>query len=142
MIQLINCKLYKKREVGMTLIELLFSVAIIAILSAIAYPSFTDHSLKAHRTAAKVDMARIQLQLEEGYDGHYNWSSIISSGSCTICDSSDSRYLFSVTSSASMAYTITATAQTDAGQTSDKCLPQDKTMTLNALGQTTPSDCW
>ncbi|OIQ26041.1 type IV pilin protein [uncultured Vibrio sp.] len=142
MIQLFSCKPYKKREVGMTLIELLFSVAIISILAAIAYPSFTEHSLKAHRTAAKVDMARIQLQLEESYDSGYDWSSIISSGNCTICDSDSTRYLFSVTSSASMAYTITATAQTDVGQTNDKCLPQNKTMTLDALGQTTPSDCW
>ncbi|WGW01043.1 type IV pilin protein [Vibrio sp. YMD68] len=142
MIRIISCNLYKNRQVGMTLIELLFTVAIIAILSAIAYPSYTSHVIEAHRTAAKMDMMRIQLLLEEGYVGTYSWSSIISAGTCTVCESSGERYLFSVVSSSTSTYTITATAQTDKGQTNDACLSSDHKMTLNAKGETAPSDCW
>ncbi|MGF1722554.1 type IV pilin protein [Vibrio kyushuensis] len=142
MIQLFNCNRYKKREVGMTLIELLFTVAIIAVLAAIAYPSYTNHVLKAHRTAAKTDMLRMQLILEEGYQGSYDWSNIISGGSCTICDSDTDRYQFSIASSSTTPYTIMALAQTTKGQTNDSCLSNDNKMTLNAKGQRSPIECW
>ena len=142
MIQLIECKLYKKREKGMTLIELLFTVSIIAILGTIAYPRYTDHILKAHRTAAKADMIRIQLQLEERYQGSYQWGTILSAGSCTICDSDEDRYLFTIALSPTTTYTITATAQTNKGQTNDPCLQDDHKMTLSANGQGAPDECW
>ncbi|MFA0350288.1 type IV pilin protein, partial [Vibrio sp. 10N.222.55.C6] len=100
---------------GMTLIELLVAVAIIGVLTAIAYPSYTEHVIKSHRTAALADMAKIQLTLEQSYNGVYNWGSIISGGACAICESPSDRYVFSVASSSSMAYTITATAQSTKG---------------------------
>jgi type IV pilus assembly protein PilE len=51
---------------GFTLIELMITVTIVAILAAIAIPSYSHYTLKAHRTEAKsalLDMA----SLEERY---------------------------------------------------------------------------
>ncbi|MCK6265358.1 prepilin-type N-terminal cleavage/methylation domain-containing protein [Vibrio sp. ZSDE26] len=142
MIQLINCNLYKKRALGMTLIELLLTISIVTILATIAYPRYTDHILKAHRTTAKADMLRMQLLLEESYQGSYDWSNLISGGSCTICDSDTDRYQFSVASSATTPYTIVATAQTTKGQHNDDCLDNDQVMKLDSKGQRIPVDCW
>ncbi|MEZ8516383.1 type IV pilin protein [Vibrio cyclitrophicus] len=127
---------------GMTLIELLVTVAIIGVLTAIAYPSYTEHVIKSHRTAALADMAKIQLTLEQSYNGVYNWGSIISGGACAICESPSDRYVFSVASSSSMAYTITATAQSTKGQSGDSCLGTPKTMTLKSSGEESPVNCW
>ena len=56
---------------GMTLIELLIAVAIVGILGAIAYPSYTNHVIKAHRVTAMADMTKIQLEMETLYTGSY-----------------------------------------------------------------------
>lgn len=71
----------------MTLIELLIAVVIVGIIAAVAYPSYTNHVIKSHRTVALSDLSRIQLELETSYDGGYDWSHILSGGTCTLCDS-------------------------------------------------------
>ncbi|WP_182031219.1 type IV pilin protein [Vibrio sp. B1FLJ16] len=143
MIRIYRCNRYNSRLRGMTLIELLIAVVIIGILSAFAYPSYTNHVIKSHRTVALTDLSRIQLELETSYNGGYNWSSIVSGTSCTICDSDSDRFSFSVVSSATMAYTITATAKSDLGQDKDSCFPSGvSTITLNATNVEYPSDCW
>ena len=49
---------------GLTLIELMVVVAIIAIITAVAYPSYQEHLLKAKRSEGKAALLKA-LQLEE-----------------------------------------------------------------------------
>lgn len=143
MIRISRCNNYNRRLRGMTLIELLIAVVIVGNIAAIAYPSYTSHVLKSHRTVALSDISRIQLELETSYDGGYDWSQIVSGGNCTICDSDSDRFSFSVVSSASVAYTITATAKSDLGQNNDSCFPSGVTsLTLTATNVEAPSSCW
>lgn len=51
---------------GFTLIELMITVAIVAILAAIAYPSYTHHVTKAHRSTGQGKLLEI-MQAEERY---------------------------------------------------------------------------
>ena len=43
----------KSRQIGFTLIELMITVAIVGILAAVAYPSYTTHITKSNRRAAQ-----------------------------------------------------------------------------------------
>ncbi|EGU52687.1 putative fimbrial assembly protein PilE [Vibrio nigripulchritudo ATCC 27043] len=136
MIRIKRCKQSKKKGKGMTLLELLIAVSIVAIFAAIAYPSFNNYVYQGHRNQAMADLVKIQLSLEQLYNNGYSWSSIMSGSTCTICDTSDDRYTFAVTSAGG--YTITATPKIAKGQNNDQC----GTLTLKADGTSLPNTCW
>ena len=51
--------LFLQKQKGFTLIELMFTVAIIAILASIAYPSYTQYIIRSKRSAAQSQMMEI-----------------------------------------------------------------------------------
>ncbi|MCG9683473.1 type IV pilin protein [Vibrio sp. Isolate23] len=139
-----RCNQSKQSLNGMTLLELLVVTVVIVILSAIAYPSYLDFVRQSHRTTAISDLARIQLALESNYSGQYQWSHIVSEGQCTLCLSDQNRFIFSITSGASTAYTIKATAQTSSQQHLDTCLIENNIdyISLDAKNIEFPASCW
>ena len=128
------------KQKGVTLIEMLIVVAVIGVLTAIAYPSYQSHVLKGHRTQAMGDMIKIQLALEESYtqNSAYDFT-IVSGGSCSFCDTDKDRYIFTITPKTAD-YIITATAQTKQENDTD-CL-DNKILTLNSNSKGSPERCW
>lgn len=59
---------------GFTLIEVMIVVAVIGVLSAIAYPSYTAYVLRSHRAEAKNYLQSVAQRLEQNYSlsGSYN----------------------------------------------------------------------
>lgn len=54
-------------ERGFTLIELMIAVAVVAILSAIALPSYNQYVLRSHRAEAKNMLLAVAQRLEQNY---------------------------------------------------------------------------
>ena len=53
-----------KKHAGFTLIELVIAVAIVAILAAIAIPSYQAHAMKARRSDGQAFLLNIQSRME------------------------------------------------------------------------------
>lgn len=124
------------------MIELLIAVAIVGILGAIAYPSYTNHVIKAHRVTAIADMTKIQLEMETLYTGNYASAAenIISGGTCLFCDTDTSRYTLAISAS-STTYAIQAEPLSQ--QVNDECLNSiTDILELHHSGASEPEACW
>lgn len=76
---MLSRKTSRKTSAGMTLVELMIAVAIVAILAAIAYPSYQAQVRRGNRTDAKTELMEVAQELEKCYTryGAYN------NGACT-----------------------------------------------------------
>lgn len=54
-----------RREAGVTLIELLIVLVIVAVLTGIAYPAYTGHLKRSHRADARAELLRMQMAVEK-----------------------------------------------------------------------------
>ncbi|MGF1688811.1 type IV pilin protein [Photobacterium japonica] len=122
-----------KHQKGVTMIDLVITVAILGVITAIAYPSYQAHTFKGHRSQVMADLMKIQLTLEDNYtqSGAYDYS-IISGNTCAFCEIDTTRYHISVDASGTGMdnYKLVATPQSRTNQTDDEC----GTLYLNAAG--------
>ena len=73
-----------KRQTGFTLIEIMITVLIVAIIAAIAIPSYRNYVLKAHRSDAEAALTQVAQIMEKQYTANntYLSSPLTSSSSC------------------------------------------------------------
>ena len=70
------------RDDGFTLIELMITVAIIAILAAIAYPAYTDQIRKGKRAECRSGLLQ-SMQQQERYYTQFNKYADFANGAAT-----------------------------------------------------------
>ncbi len=150
---------------GFTLIELMITVAILAILASIAYPSYVEQVRKSKRTDAKTALYKIAQQQEEYFIQNMSYAADLATlhnnpGVNTI-DSPEQQYDITISAvapagcdsvigaglTACVAYTATATAKVGTGQRGDKAC---RTLSLDNLSRETSTNdsgvatnvCW
>jgi type IV pilus assembly protein PilE len=136
------------RQSGFTLIELMITVAVVAILASIAYPSYQNYVLSSRRAEAQADMLEMQLGMEKWRANRASYRSDATPSAKGVATTNtpanagyggtNSYYTYTITDTTESAYIITATPQ--GAQTADSnCTP----LTLNQSGAQTPSSgCW
>jgi type IV pilus assembly protein PilE len=118
---------------GMTLIELMVVVAIIAIIGAVAYPLFTDYVREARRADAISQLLTLQMAQEEYRLRNPSYAALADLGTTVTSEF----YSFSATNIGAETYSLTASAIGAQASDSD-CA----SMTINHNDQRTPTDCW
>ena len=91
---------------GFTLIEMLIAVAIAAILSSLALPSYASYMAKAHRLEAKLALMQMMLQQEQWRSQHRSYAD----NSADLRAPTSQRYRWSVRDASTAGYILVATA--------------------------------
>jgi type IV pilus assembly protein PilE len=68
------------RQAGVTFIELMAVVLIIAILGLIAVPSYRQYAIRAHRTEGKAALLRLATNQERFYIQNHRYSDAVDAG--------------------------------------------------------------
>jgi type IV pilus assembly protein PilE len=135
----------RKTESGVTLVELLTVVMIVAILGAIAVPSYRGYVLRANRSEAKTALLATAAALERCFTRNLNYQPNVTGCQVTFPVTSESGH-YQITSNLSSpwsAFTLTATPQgRQAQDTGCGDLTLDNLNTRGKSGTKTVAECW
>lgn len=127
---------------GFTLIELMIVVAVVAILTTIAYPSYQDAMRKSRRAQAKADLVEYAAMAERfrTVENKYTGFTLQFTQSPREAGAT-ARYTLSADMAA---HTFLITATPTSGQDADRCgtLTIDHTGKKTASGAAPLSECW
>ncbi len=148
------------RYKGFTLVELMIVVAIVAILAAIAFPTYQESVRKTRRTDAQGMMMQLAQRMERFYAENHCYSNADNLAIAGICDGAavavpaglaqspregTTRYYnLTLGNLAATSFTINATPIAGTSQIHDQC----ETLTLNqdldkgVTGSLPVNDCW
>lgn len=73
-----------RRQQGFTIIELMIVVVVIAVLSAIALPSYTDYITRSKFAEAYAQLADLRVKMEQYYLDNRRYSTNAGGGTCGI----------------------------------------------------------
>lgn len=91
----------KQKQQGFTLIEIMIVVAIIGIISAVAYPSYMAQVQKSKRSDAQVGLQQLAQRQEAYFSRTYSYASTLLQlgyGNVTSIDSPEGMYTHSISS--------------------------------------------
>ena len=123
---------------GFTLIELMITVAIVGILSAIAYPSYTQYMIRANRAAAQAEMMDIANRQQQFLltDRGYASKTTLEASGYSLPSNVSSKYSYAIVIGTGTVPSYTLTFTPTGPQASDGDLM------LTSEGAKTPADKW
>ena len=121
---------------GWTIIELMIVLIIVAVLVALAYPSYTQYVRKAKRGEAQQMLMNWAVNQEIWRSNNPQYA-----GDGDITPPTHDDFVLTVDNVSASTYTLTATARNDQVKDKEDGVDCD-VMTINERGQKGPITCW
>ncbi len=144
-----NYRPFPHRARGFTLIELMIVVAVVGILTAIAYPSYTEYVRRGHRADARAGLLQAQQWLERAATATGTYPTTLPDALKWSTDTTKRYTIDFQDGNTTTAYTLTATPKPTGPQANDKCgtYTLSNTGLRGANGKTSGQagydpDCW
>jgi type IV pilus assembly protein PilE len=105
-----------RHQAGFTLIELMIAVAIVGVLAALAYPSYTQYIRRGKIVEALGELSAVRVRLEQYYQDNRNYGSTATS--CGVTLPVEPSFAFTCSwgaSATSQSFLVTATGQASNG---------------------------
>lgn len=131
---------------GFTLLELMITVVIVAILAMVALPSYQEHVRSTRREDGKQALMTLAQYMEHTYATNLRYSDVIASGAypANVPNSGTAYYTLSVSVPQATTYTVSATPS--GAQASDKCgvlsISRNGTKLAKKSAVDVTSQCW
>lgn len=134
----------RRAPAGVTLIELMVVVAIVGILTAIAYPSYQRHVARTNRGAAAACLSQYAQFMERYYTTNLTYVGAAPVLGCRQENNLDRRYTFAVSNLAQGTYRLQATPIALQASVDARCgaLILDQTGTRTVSGTAVVTECW
>ncbi|WP_417066920.1 type IV pilin protein [Niveibacterium terrae] len=130
---------------GFTLIEVMIVLAIVAILSAIALPSYSDYVLRSKLPEAFSTLSDLRIKLEQYYQDNSRYADAAAGTTCGIAMPTGKYFTYTcaaVDDGGTQTYTLTATGKDSVSGFTYKVTDTNaKSTTATSWGITSDS-CW
>lgn len=129
-----------RRLAGFTLIEVMVTVAIVAILAAVALPQYRDYATRGRIPDATSGLSAKQVQLEQYFQDNRTY---VNAPACASDATSSQFFTFACSSSTATGYVLAATGKGSmAGFTYTVNQGAAKATTTVPTGWTSSTTCW
>ncbi len=140
-------RLPQKAQRGFTLIEVMIVVAIVGILSAIAYPSYAEYIRRGHRADARAGLLQAQQYLERASTATGIYPTALPANLTWAADTTKRYTIGFQAGNTNAAFTLVATRKAGGPQATDRCGDFTVTNTgvrsaVNYTSGTSVTECW
>ena len=130
------------KKQGFTIIELMIVLVIVAVLLALAYPSYIDYVRKGKRGDAQQILMNWAVNQEIWRSNNVTYAPVADPPAGIPAPQTDNYTFNTVGAPTATTYTLRAEAQGDQANDKARNGTSCAVLTLNQSGQKNPPDCW